>query len=193
MLVGSLDFLREMGVHLPDAALVPHAVYTAIDGELASVCAMAFGKLKGVSAGLATLASQRKLSPMLVSNNFLLTDVFIREKFAVPTKRMIFATCQQRAETAAWKPDPEQRVICGLSTQESIAATAFSITGARALRTAMRQGTAVHILGGIVGLAIVAVLQFVDGGSLLTPANLLLFELIWAIPGLLMTEWTRGL
>ena len=43
-------------------------------------------------------------------------------------------------------------------------------------------------------VAIVLVLTLVEGGAaLLTPANLLLLELIWALPGLLITEWTRRL
>ena len=35
--------------------------------------------------------------------------------------------------------------------------------------------------------------DLVDAGYLLTPGNLLLFELIWMIPGLLITEWTRSI
>jgi len=37
-----------------------------------------------------------------------------------------------------------------------------------------------------------AVLAYLGEGSLLTPANLLLYEMVWLIPGLLITEWTRS-
>ena len=193
VLVGSLEFLKGMGVHLPDRATVSQGVYTAVNGELCCVFAMAYGKLKGVTAGLSTLCAQRKVSPLLVTNNFLLSESFIREKFGVSTKKIIFPTSEQRMGLSGWTPDRDTVRICGLSTQESLAATGFAITGARALASSMRMGTIMHLFGGIVGLLIVLVLQFVDGGSLLTPANLLLFELIWAIPGMLLTEWTRGL
>lgn len=193
VLVGSRAFLQEMGIHLPDGALVKQGVYTAINGELCSVCAMAFGKLKGVATGLSALSSQRKLTPMMVTNNFLLDKTFVEEKFGIHSNHIIFPTCQQRDEVVAWQPDPEAASICALSTQESLAATGTAITGARALESALRYGTSLHILGGIVGMLIVLVLQFVDGGNLLTPTNLLLFELIWAVPGLLITEWTRHL
>ncbi len=193
VLVGSREFLQEMGVRLPDGAVVNQGVYTAINGELCSVCAMAFGKLKGVATGLTALCSHRKISPMIVTNNFLLDESFVQEKFGIAAGRILFPSFQQRGDVSAWEPSAEASSICALSTQESLAATGVAITGARELENSLRQGTSLHILGGIVGMLIVLVLQFVDGGNLLTPANLLLFELIWSIPGLLITEWTRRL
>ena len=53
-------------------------------------------------------------------------------------------------------------------------------------------GVAVHMLGGILGLVIMLLLGIVGGKDLLTPVNVLLYELIWMIPGLLITEWTRS-
>ena len=54
---------------------------------------------------------------------------------------------------------------------------AYAVTGARALRIATVAGAAVHILGGLVGLAAVLILTLADRVDLLTPANLLLLEL----------------
>jgi hypothetical protein len=34
-------------------------------------------------------------------------------------------------------------------------------------------------------------LGYLGSTQLLTPANVLLYQLIWAVPGLLVTEWTR--
>lgn len=194
VLVGSLSFMQEMGVDLPQGARVEQAVYAAVDGELCGVFAMAFGKLKGVSAGLGTLCGKRNLTPVLVTGNFLLSESFIRMKFNANTRRFAFPTLAERQQIAQWQPDPEQTVPVALTTQEGLAGTAFAITGARALRSAVNTGTWVHMLGGIVGMAIVLLLQFVEGGAaLLTPVNLLLLTLVWAIPGLLITEWTRKL
>lgn len=48
------------------------------------------------------------------------------------------------------------------------------------------------MLGGILGLAIMLVLALVGSEHLLTPMNVLLYDLIWMIPGILITEWTRS-
>ena len=48
------------------------------------------------------------------------------------------------------------------------------------------------MVAGILGLVIVALLATVGAEELLTAENLMLFELLWMIPGLLITEWTRN-
>ena len=35
------------------------------------------------------------------------------------------------------------------------------------------------------------VLAILGNTELLTPTNILLYQLVWAVPGLLVTEWTR--
>jgi hypothetical protein len=76
-------------------------------------------------------------------------------------------------------------------TQEGLAGVAYAITGARALRTAWRLGMFLHILGGILGLLSMAVLAITGSVELLTPMNILLYQLIWMVPGFLVTFLTR--
>ena len=193
VLVGTQEFLKDMGIELPPGTKVNQAVYVSIDGEFSCVIALAFGKLKGVSAGLGALCRQRRLSPVLASSSFLLSEGFIRSKFGVDTHRIAFPSPQEREKLAAWQPPEEQCVSCALTTQEGLTGAAFAITGARSLRTASIAGAAVHIFGGLVGLAAVLILTLFSRVDLLTPANLLLLELCWAVPGLLISEWTRNL
>ena len=68
---------------------------------------------------------------------------------------------------------------------------AYAITGSRALRTASRLGVIVHMTGGILGILIMAALAVLGTTALLTPANILLYQLVWMIPGLIVTFWTR--
>lgn len=193
VLVGTISFLQDMGVETPEGAKVNQAVYMAIDGELCAVFALAFGRLKGVAAGLNTLCNYRGLTPVLCSDNFLLSESFIHAKFGVNTRRFAFLTAKERQKICTWTPNPAQSIPCALTTQDNLASSAFAITGGRAIYTAGKLGAIVHILGGILGLVIVLALSLVHGGSLLTPSNLLLFELVWTIPGLLITEWTRNI
>ena len=194
VLVGSLSFLQEMGVDLPEGARVAQAVYVAVDGELCGVFAMAFGKLKGVSAALGTLCGYRRLTPVLATENFLLNESFLRAKYSANTRRMAFPNLEERMDLRAWQPKEEEKKICALTTQDGLAPAAFAITGARALGSAQRAGAWMHMFCGFVGMGIVLALSVVEGGAaLLNPVNLLLLELIWAFPGFLITEWTRHL
>lgn len=79
-----------------------------------------------------------------------------------------------------------------LTTGENLSGAAYAVTGARALKIASAVGVTVHMLGGILGLLMMLVLVLVGADHLLTPMNLLLYELVWVLPGLLITEWTRS-
>jgi len=79
-----------------------------------------------------------------------------------------------------------------MTTRDGLASTAYAVTGARALRSASRLGVVIHMLGGILGIVIMAILGLMGVQHLLTPTNILLYELIWMLPGLLITEWTRS-
>ena len=46
-------------------------------------------------------------------------------------------------------------------------------------------------VGGGVGLALMAALTVLGRADLLTPNHLFLFQLVWMIPGLIASEWTR--
>ena len=193
VLVGTLEFLHRMGIEMPAGTKVNQAVYVSIDGEFSCVFALAFGKLKGVSAGLSALCGHRRLAPVLASCNFILSESFLHSKFGVDTRRIAFPTASEREALASWKPAGESCVPCALTTQEGLTGGAFAITGARSLRTASIVGAAIHILGGVVGLGAVLALTMTGRVDLLTPANLLLLELVWAVPGLLVSEWTRNM
>ena len=78
------------------------------------------------------------------------------------------------------------------SAGEGMLGLAMAATGARALNTASVVGLVIHMLAGAAGLVIVALLGIVGAEELLTAENLMLFELLWMIPGLLVTEWTRN-
>ena len=190
VLVGTMAFLRDMGVEIPEGTMVSQAVYAAVDGELCAVYAISYAKMRSAAAGLVTLCCYRKLKPLKLSGDFMLTEDFLRSKFNVKTRRIAFPdrdTCQKLQQHPI---DPEEPVLA-LTTREELVSAAYAITGARALRLSTKLGVIIHLIGGTLGLIIMLVLGYLGSTQLLTPANILLYQLIWAVPGLLMTEWTR--
>lgn len=190
VLIGGLPFLKEMGVEIPEGISVNQAVYAAIDGELCGVFAVTYSKVKSSAAGLSALCSYRGLRPVLTTGDFMLTEGFIRSRFSVNTRRICFPERAVRAELNEKKPETDAPAVA-LVTTEGLMPFAYAVAGARSVRTASILGTVIHMLGGILGLAMMLVLAVLGVGELLTPANLFLYELVWIIPGLLITEWTR--
>ncbi|MBQ6999841.1 MAG: hypothetical protein IJN67_02185 [Oscillospiraceae bacterium] len=190
VLLGTLDFLQDMGVEIPEGTMVSQAVYASIDGQLSAVYAISYAKMRSAAAGLVTLCGYRKLRLLKVPGDFMLTESFLRTKFNVKTKRIRFLDREAAAELNRFHPDPSEPVLA-LATREELVSSAYAVTGARALRQSTKLGVILHLLGGMLGLITMLVLGYLGSTELLTPTNVLLYQLVWAVPGLLVTEWTR--
>lgn len=192
VLVGTAQYMEDSGISLPENSKIPHAIYTAVDGQLSGVFAVTHSRSKFSAQGVRTLCGDRKVIPAVVACDFLLTPRFLREKLSVNSKRLVFPDRSDRLHMAQSQPTQEH-VAIALMTREGLASKAYALTGARALASALKVGAAVHILGGILGLTAVALLTLTGGTALLNPINLLLFTALWSVPGLLITEYTRYL
>lgn len=190
VLVGTLEFMQNMGVDMGEAKQIDQAVYAAIDGRLSGVFAVTYQKSRSTVAGLRTLCSYPGLTPVVVCEDFMLSKSFVQSKFGINPRRMAFPSRDVRRELTLREVGEVDPVIA-LTTKEGLAPKAFAVTGARVLRSAMKIGVAVHMVGGILGLLMMLALAYVGPQNILTPSNILLYEMIWMVPGLLITEWTR--
>lgn len=191
VLAGSLSFLKEQGVEVPEGIRVNQAVCVAIENELCGLFAITYEKDRSAAAGTATLCSYRGLRPVLTTHDFMMDPAFIRSKFGFYTKRMVQPDREECPQLREKKLDTDSKVGA-LVTGEGLAPFAYAVTGARALKSAATAGVVVHMVGGGLGIAMMIVLAILGQLQLLTPANMFLYELVWLLPGLLITEWTRN-
>ena len=192
VLVGTLQFLKTMGVEVPEGIRVSQAVCAAVDGELSGLFAVTYTRDRAAVAGLVTLCGYRKLRPVLISGDFMLTPQFIRSVFDVRIKRILFPDEETR-QALLEKQLPEDSTAAALITGEGLASFGYAVTGARSLKSAIKGGITIHMIGGILGMLMMLALAYLNATWLLTPANLFLYELVWLIPGLLVTERTRNI
>lgn len=190
VLLGTLDFLQDMGVEIPEGTMVNQAVYAAIDGQLCAVFAISYAKMRSASAGLISLCGTRKLTTILTGGDFMLTESLIHGKFGVNTRRMVFPDPEVRAQLAERRITAEDPALA-LTTRDDLVSAVYAVSGARSLRTATNLGVTIHILGGLMGMLIMLALAHLGSTEILTPTNVLLYQLIWMVPGFLITEWTR--
>ena len=190
VLIGTMDFLKDMGVEIPEGTMVKQAVYISVDGEFSGLFAINYNRTKFTAGGLSTLSGYRPVSSVVVARDFMLTAQFLKEKFGISGKRLVYPSRREQEELAAKVPDPEAPALA-LTTLEGLAPVAYAITGSRALRTASRVGIIIHIAGGTLGMLIMAALAIVGAVHLLTPVHILLYQLVWMIPGLLVTVWPQ--
>ena len=190
--MGTLEFLKEMGVEIPEGTMVKQAVYVSVDGDLSGLFAITYNRVRHAVAGMSTLSSSRRIRPVIIARDFLLTDSFLKETFGLRPKRTAFPS---RTESLALerKLTAVEGEALALTTRDGLSSVAYAITGARALNTASRLGLLVHMIGGVLGLVIMAALAVLGATDLLTPLHILLYQLVWMIPGFIVTMWTRAI
>ncbi len=192
VLMGSSGFMKEMDIEVPDSAKITGGVYVAIGGKLSGLFAVSYDKSRSVVAGLRTLTAYRKLSCVLTSHDFMLTHSFLKKRFGVKPKRFLLPEHELRAQLREKQAEADAPCLV-MTTSGDLASIAYGVTGARVLRSTCWLGTILHIVGGVVGLGIMTLLVVLGSFELLTPANMFLFQLVWMIPALLITEWTRSI
>ncbi len=189
ILVGTMEFMTHKGIEIPTGTKVSQAVCISIQGELAGMFAMRYSRSRSAMAGLRSLCGYRSIQPVLAENDFLFTGSFLARHMKANPKRLTRPDAQVRTALAEKKP-AEDAVPVALLTKPGLAPRAFALTGGKMLRTTWYLGMVIHLLGGILGLVAAAMLTMAGAQHLLTPGNLLLYSLIWMIPGFLVTQWT---
>lgn len=192
VLVGTLEFLKTMGVEIPEGLRVHQAVCVAVDGEFCGLFAVTYERDRSAAAGIATLCGYRKLRPVMLTDDFMLSKEFVQKVFGVNADRIVVPDAETK--TVMQKIEKEEdSAAAALVTGEGLESFAYAVTGARSLKTAVSLGITVHMIGGILGIVMMILLAILGETRLLTPINMFLYELIWLIPGLLITEWTRSI
>ena len=190
VVLGSWSFMKEMEIEVPDSARISYGMYVAIDGKLSGVFAVNYGKNPSSAAGVNTLTAYKNLECALVTDDFVVTPGFLKGKFGIKSKRFLLPEYDQRAQLRQ-KELPEDAPVLLMSTALGLAPLAYGVTGARALRSTSWAGAILHIVGGALGLAMMLVLVILGALYLISPVNMFLYQLLWMLPALLITEWTR--
>ena len=192
VLAGSLSFLRQMGVEADESLYMGQSICVAVDGELCGMFAITYDKNRAAAAGLQTLSAYRGLRATIVAADPMLTGTFLQKKFGVRARRLHFPDYPTRQALRNAQPEEEGKSLL-LTTKPGLAASAYGITGARSAYTASMLGTIVQMVGGFVGLVMLGILVFIGALHLITPVNMFLYQLIWLVPGWLITEWSRAI
>lgn len=192
VLVGTLESLKTMGVEVPEGLRVHQAVCVAVDGEFCGLFALTYEKDRNAAAGIATLCGYRKLRPVMLTDDFMLSKEFVQKVFGVNADRLVVPEAETRAVMKQIQKREDSQAAA-LVTGEGLDSFAYAVTGARSLKTAVTLGISIHMIGGILGIVMMILLAILGETRLLTPINMFLYELIWLIPGLLITEWTRSI
>ncbi|MDY4231924.1 MAG: hypothetical protein SOX74_07580 [Candidatus Faecousia sp.] len=180
VLVGSLPFMRSMGVHMPDGTRVRQAVYLSVNGELAGIFALKYKPNLSTRAGLLDVLSNRSFKVVLATRDFLITPELLAAKYELPTETILYPVFSERIRLSERDPSEknEQGALIARNTFGAFASTAAA---GRTLRITTLLDTVLGLSAGLIGVTVCAALLLWDAAQTATPLHLVSFQLLWAV------------
>ena len=186
VLLGSMGFMRLMGVHVPEGARIQSAIYVSVNSELMGVFALTYGPSAASKVGLQSVVRTPGLLPILATRDFMITPGLVKKRFKVSADRLEFPVVAERTRLSD-RAAGENGRQGALMARGSFAGFAAAVTGGRSLRKTVHGSVVVSLLAGVLGMLLLCVLTYLDAAAAASASNLLLYQLLWQVPTLLIT------
>ena len=186
VLLGSLAFMRLMGVQVPGGTRVQSAVYISVNKELAGVFALSYGPSGGTRNGLQQVLHSPGLTPILATRDFMITPGLVKKRYKIPADRLEFPVVAERARLSSPEAGKNGRQGA-LMDRNNFISFAAAVTGGRQLRRTVRSAMLVSLLSGILGMCLLFLLTYLGAESAASAMNVMLYQLLWQLPNLLIT------
>ena len=186
VLLGSLAFMRLMGVQIPEGTKVQSAVYISVNRELVGVFALSYAAAPGTKTGLHQVIRSSGLTPILATRDFMITPGLVKKRYKVPADRLEFPMVKERARLSAPASGANGQQGA-LMARDSFAGFAAAVTGGRQLRKIVHRTVMLSLFAGLMGMCLLFMLTYLDATEAASAVNLLLYQLLWLLPCLLIT------
>lgn len=188
VLMGSAYFMKKREVALPRDMKLPTGVFLAVDGALIAVFAVKYQPSRNAEWALRTL-KRSHITPVLAVRSGNVTPGLIKRKFGVDAKPVYPDVTTRLALAQLAEQQAEQP--CVIVCREGLMPLVESVTGSRRAVKAVRTATVLSYIGAAVGVALAYYLTSVGNFDLLTPLAMVLYQLLWLLPTLLLAGLVR--
>ena len=186
VLLGSLPFMRLMGVHVPEGTRIQSAAYISVNKELVGVFALTYAPSASTKSGLHSVVRSSGLTPILATRDFMITPALVKKRYKISADRLEFPVVAERTRLSA--PDAGGRGKQGaLMAKGSFLSFSSAVTGGRLLRRAVHSAVLVSLISGFLGMVLLCILTYLGSVEAASAMNLLLYQLLWQVPTLLIT------
>ena len=182
--LGSVGFMKSMGIEVPADVRKRNALHLAVDGVITATFVLSYTPWESGRRGLAMLMNCRGLTPVLATRDMQLTPLMVQAAYRLPAERMEYPACHQREELASLQ---EADAPGGYLTRGGFLPFVMVVRAARQLRHAVHTASGAALLGAVLGLLLMALLTLIGAFDTASAANLLLYHAVWLIPAGLMT------
>ena len=183
VLMGSAYFMKKRHVALPHDLKLQTGLFLSVDGVLTAVFAVKYQPSRNAEWALRTL-KRFHIVPVLAVRSGNVTPGLIKRKFGVDAKPVYpdVSTRLALAQLAEQQGEQPCVAIC----REGLMPLVESVAGSRRAVKAVRTATILSYIGAAAGVALAYYLTSVGNFALLTPIAMVLYQVLWLLPTLLL-------
>ncbi len=177
VLVGTLEFLKQMGIDAQTGSKLRQALYVAIGGELAGLIALRYEAAAEVRSCLTALSAPSAPTPVLAGRDILLSRPMMRAKFRLRLDRMVFLPMRERLKLRQAAESERQGALIA---QDDLSVYGAVCMGAKTLVIAVRTALVLSVMAGVIGLIIIYILANSGSMHIVTCPQMFLYLTVWA-------------
>lgn len=189
IIVGTSDFMHLVDIPLPRSLKVKHAIFCAVDGQLAAMFPVTYSMPSTVRPSLSTLIGL-KVTPILATRDPNLIPALLERKFKLPVDKMEFPSTDRRRELSSTVQSHSNEPVAVLS-REGVGVFCETVVGCRRLRWATYLSLGFALAGAVLGILLTWFITYTGSYEALSPVNFLVFMLAWLVPELLIAGWVN--
>lgn len=185
VMIGTAGFMTVMHIPLKSGEYVKEAIFCAINGNLQGIFTLKYDQSRNVRPALQALI-QAGVKPVLATRDFNITPAMLHRRFKLPVNQMEYPNVRRRHELS----EPGQthnRILGALVRRDGLGPYTDAIVGARRLRQVVRWNTVLALVASGIGAVLTFYLTFIGAYLSLNALNMMLFQLLWLVPNLLIS------
>ncbi len=182
VVLGSAYCMKQQKVRLPKELKLKTGLFLAVDGQLTAIFALRYQPSRNVEWALRALRRSRTV-PVMAVRGCNVTPGLLKRSFKTDA-RAVYPDVRTRLQL--WQDMEQVSRPNAILYRDGLAPLTEAAVGSRRAVRAIRAATVLCYLGALAGLLLCYYLTGIGGFASLTPLRLVLFQVLWAVPTVLL-------
>ena len=189
VMVGGSDFVNLRGIRLPEKLAKKDVLFVVISGQLVGIVQLRYTPVKSVQNALVELLRSRQDASFAVRDSNI-TPVMLHQKFKISTDGFHFPSYAKRYAMSAAEPSEETHVA-GVMARRGLGSFVRLASMGKRLYGVVRTLVVLSVAAAVLGVLAMFLLLAMGSFDAATVSNLILYQLLWLIPVVMLNLGLR--
>ncbi len=183
VLVGTANFILRMAVKVPEGINLKNGVLVAINMQFAGIFSIKYDIQPSVRRSL-NFMIKHKITPVMAVRDFNMTPQLIESRFKINPDHFDYPELEQRIAYSAIQ-DSEMDDDCAIVAVNNLHSYGEAVSCGKRVKSAIKLNMVFGYLSACLGIPLMFYLLFMQSYTVVTPANIFYYLLLFFVPTLI--------